>query len=153
MESDEEWKLCLRDAVAMQMGILFVNYCSIVIHCNPTSPCLLWEGFKAQISEDILRRPAEDWGAEAENSLLAEQLNYNPEEEARLSEENCAKFNEGQYRVYDEIVAVYWGIQSKDVLCQWSWGNRQVILLEYNLTLLELKAKLCSVWHLQESQL
>ena len=148
LESDEEWKLCLRDAVAMQMGYSVRQlFATILIHCNPTSPHLLWEEFKVQICDDIPRRPdrrrwpeericdyglydlnkilkksgksladfppmplpVEDWEAEAENSLLAEQLNYNAEEESRLSEENRAKFNEGQCGVHDEIVAAALG--------------------------------------------
>ena len=55
LEDDHEWKECLREAGQMQTGYaLRTLFATIIFHCNPTSPGLLWNQFKHHICDDLL---------------------------------------------------------------------------------------------------
>ena len=55
LEDDHEWRHCLREAGQMQTGYaLRMLFATILFHCNPTSPTLLWNQFKHHICDDLL---------------------------------------------------------------------------------------------------
>ncbi|KAJ7029117.1 PIF1-like helicase-domain-containing protein, partial [Mycena alexandri] len=49
--------------------------------------------------------PQLDWSLQAENPLLAEQLDYNPAEERALAEADIQKMNTEQREAFDRIIA------------------------------------------------
>ena len=55
LEDDQEWSQCLQEASQMQTGYtLRMLFATILFHCNPTSPGVLWEQFKHHICDDLL---------------------------------------------------------------------------------------------------
>ena len=55
LENDHEWKQCLQEASQMQIGYtLHMLFATIIFHCNPTSPGVLWNQFKHHICNDLL---------------------------------------------------------------------------------------------------
>ena len=57
LESDQEWVQCLREASQMQLGYtLRMLFATILFHCNPTSPGILWNQFKHNICDDLLHK-------------------------------------------------------------------------------------------------
>jgi PIF1-like helicase len=55
LEDDHEWRNCLREAGEMQTGYtLRMLFATILFHCNPTAPALLWNQFKHHICDDLL---------------------------------------------------------------------------------------------------
>ena len=55
LEDDQEWILCLQEAGRMQTGYaLRMLFATIIFHCNPTSPGILWDQFKHHICDDLL---------------------------------------------------------------------------------------------------
>jgi hypothetical protein len=57
LENDHEWRLCLQEAGQMQTGYtLRMLFATILFHCNPTSPGLLWNEFKHHICDDLLAK-------------------------------------------------------------------------------------------------
>ena len=57
LEDDHEWIICLREAGEMQTGYtLRMLFATILFHCNPTSPAVLWNQFKHQICDDLLHQ-------------------------------------------------------------------------------------------------
>ena len=57
LEDDNEWIQCLREAGQMQTGYtLRTLFATILFHCNPTSPGILWNQFKHHICDDLLYR-------------------------------------------------------------------------------------------------
>ena len=123
-------------------------FATLLLHCHPTTPGDLWNQFKDNICDDLLRAipriypqrqdpTAEDvfdyglyllnkvliksgkclrdfpsmpvfvqnWGVIATNSLMQEQLDYDPVELDRVVATNVAKFNHGQKEVYNAVMA------------------------------------------------
>ena len=57
LENDHEWKQCLQEASQMQIGYtLRMLFATIIFHCNPTSPGVLWNQFKHHICDDLLHK-------------------------------------------------------------------------------------------------
>ena len=57
LEDDHEWIQCLGEAGQMQTGYtLRMLFATIIFHCNPTSPGILWNQFKHHICDDLLFR-------------------------------------------------------------------------------------------------
>ena len=57
LEDDHEWRDCLREAGGMQTGYaLRMLFATILFHCNPTAPALLWNQFKHNICDDLLHK-------------------------------------------------------------------------------------------------
>ena len=57
LENDHEWRLCLMEAAEMQLGYtLRMLFATILFHCTPTSPTLLWNQFKLKICDDLLHK-------------------------------------------------------------------------------------------------
>ena len=55
LEDDHEWRICLDEASQMQTGYtLRMLFATILFHCNPTSPEILWDQFKHHICDDLL---------------------------------------------------------------------------------------------------
>ena len=55
LENDNEWIQCLTEASQMQLGYtLRMLFSTIIFHCNPTSPGVLWDQFKHNICDDLL---------------------------------------------------------------------------------------------------
>ena len=55
LEDDQEWIECLREAGQMQLGYtLRMLFATIIFHCNPTSPGILWNQFRNNICDDLL---------------------------------------------------------------------------------------------------
>jgi PIF1-like helicase/Helicase len=55
LEDDREWIQCLTEAGQMQIGYtLRMLFATIIFHCNPTSPGVLWNRFKHHICDDLL---------------------------------------------------------------------------------------------------
>lgn len=72
LEDDDEWIRCLREGATFQTGHGLRNlFATILLHCNPTHPHLLWHEFKSHLCDDLRHR--------------MEFLNYPP---AQIVEEN-----------------------------------------------------------------
>ena len=57
LQDDHEWIQCLTEAGQMQMGYtLRMLFATIIFHCNPTSPGILWDQFKQSICNDLLHK-------------------------------------------------------------------------------------------------
>ena len=55
LEDDQEWNLCLQEAGQMQTGYaLWMLFATILFHCNPTSPGVLWVKYRHHICDDLL---------------------------------------------------------------------------------------------------
>ena len=55
LQDNHEWIQCLTEAGQMQMGYtLCMLFTTIIFHCNPTSPGILWDQFKHNICNDLL---------------------------------------------------------------------------------------------------
>jgi hypothetical protein len=55
LEDDQEWNLCLHEAGQMQTGYaLWMLFATILFHCNPTSPGVLWVKYRHHICDDLL---------------------------------------------------------------------------------------------------
>lgn len=55
LENDHEWIQCLGEAGQMQTGYtLRMLFATIIFHCNPTTPGVLWNQFKHHICDDLL---------------------------------------------------------------------------------------------------
>jgi hypothetical protein len=55
LEDDHEWNLCLQEAGQMQTGYVLRNlFATILFHCNPTTPAVLWDKYRHQICDDLL---------------------------------------------------------------------------------------------------
>jgi hypothetical protein len=55
LEDDQEWSQCLQEAGQIQTGyVLRTLFATILFHCNPTSPGVLWDNFKHHICDDLL---------------------------------------------------------------------------------------------------
>ena len=56
LQDDHEWIQCLGEAGQMQTGYtLRMLFATIIFHCNPTSPGVLWDQFKHHICDDLLQ--------------------------------------------------------------------------------------------------
>jgi hypothetical protein len=54
LQDDQEWVQCLTEAAVMQLGSSLRSlFATILLHCNPTSPGLLWDQFKHHICDDL----------------------------------------------------------------------------------------------------
>ena len=54
LEDDQEWNICLQEAGEMQTGYtLRMLFATILFHCNPTSPAVLWEKYRNHICDDL----------------------------------------------------------------------------------------------------
>ena len=54
LEDDQEWDICLHEAGVMQPGsALRKLFATILFHCNPTSPAVLWDKHKNKICDDL----------------------------------------------------------------------------------------------------
>src|SRR5271156_695035 len=57
LENDSEWIKCLQEAGDMQTGSALRSlFATILLHCNPSTPAILWEQFKVKICDDLERR-------------------------------------------------------------------------------------------------
>ena len=55
LEDDQEWNLCLQEAGQMQTGYaLQMLFATILFHCNPSSPGVLWVTYRHHICDDLL---------------------------------------------------------------------------------------------------
>ena len=54
LEDDQEWALCLQEAVVMQTGSQLRRlFASILLHCVPSHPSQLWDQFRQHICDDL----------------------------------------------------------------------------------------------------
>ena len=54
LADDNEWRLCLQDAGAMQSGRQLRNlFVTILRDCSPSDPAALWLQFRTQICDDL----------------------------------------------------------------------------------------------------
>jgi hypothetical protein len=57
LEDDGEWRLCLQEAAAIQLGRqLRQLFATMLIFCNPTRPHQLWMEFRNSICDDLAHR-------------------------------------------------------------------------------------------------
>ncbi|THH03718.1 hypothetical protein EW146_g10359 [Bondarzewia mesenterica] len=57
LADDGEWEQCLREASFMQTGTQLRHlFATILLHCAPTKPDVLWMSFRAQICDDLSHR-------------------------------------------------------------------------------------------------
>ena len=147
LENDEEWRLCLQQASLTHVGQQLRQLFSLILrHCNPSQPRSLWDEFKGNLCDDLLRRlqqqrqsdepiPMEDvedyglflidedlqkygtslksypfmppvekqWKTHFENPFLAQQHEYNSEEESSSALQNVQLLNKEQREAFDLI--------------------------------------------------
>ena len=54
LQDDQEWVQCLTEASQMQLGSSLRSlFAIILLHCNPTSPGVLWQQFRHHICDDL----------------------------------------------------------------------------------------------------
>jgi len=54
LQDDQEWIQCLTEASQMQVGSSLRSlFALILLHCNPTSPEILWQQFRHHICDDL----------------------------------------------------------------------------------------------------
>lgn len=54
LEDDQEWRYCLSEDAAMQMGSQLRRLFATILHfCHPTSPDVLWQGFFHALCDDL----------------------------------------------------------------------------------------------------
>ena len=54
LQDDQEWIQCLTEASQMQLGSSLRSlFAIILLHCNPTSPGILWQQFRHHICDDL----------------------------------------------------------------------------------------------------
>jgi hypothetical protein len=57
LKDDQEWKQCLQEAADMQTGSqLRTLFTTLLDHCQPTAPHVLWDQFKERICDDLAHR-------------------------------------------------------------------------------------------------
>ena len=57
LEDDHEWRVCLGEAGDIQTGsALRMLFATILFHCDPNSPAVLWNQFKHKICDDLLHK-------------------------------------------------------------------------------------------------
>ena len=57
LEDDQEWRLCLQEAGAMQLGSQLRRlFTTILAFCFPSKPSVLWNLFKDVIYDDLKYR-------------------------------------------------------------------------------------------------
>ena len=54
LQDDQEWIQCLTEASQMQVSSSLISlFALILLHCNPTSPEILWQQFRHHICDDL----------------------------------------------------------------------------------------------------
>ena len=128
LEDDQEWDRALADAVALlmprQCRQLFVT---ILTHCQPSEPHVLWERYKTFLSEDFARHQSVDVAIECaladiekrlsesgmscmDRGLPAPNLNIVADsdidhvDDAAIASRNMAMLNEDQEKIVNEIL-------------------------------------------------
>ena len=54
LEDDQEWRECLQEASVMHLGRQMRDlFVTLLLHCHPAQPLLLWEEFKDNLCDDL----------------------------------------------------------------------------------------------------
>ena len=129
LEDDQEWDRALRDAVTLMMPRqcrqLFVT---ILTHCQPSEPGVLWERYKESLSEDFAQNQSTEVATECaladiekrlsefgmscvDRGLPAPDLNIvvsvdpsNPVDDAAIASHNMSILNDDQTNIVTEIM-------------------------------------------------
>lgn len=132
VHNDEEWKECLREASIFRFPTaLRALFCTILVHCSPKFPELLWNEFKDDLAYDLIKIYSSKEKAYQQTLFLinqklikmdkslsnfekmpqltgledkiSEENIFDPKEEEEKSEEMINKMNEGQKSIIDLI--------------------------------------------------